>query len=136
MNIKKVSFNIYRSNKPSKDDYVNLRGFRVINLQVMDGREEVNARVFDCEYIHAPMSAIFPPTDKKVDRILDMMKFSTGPILVHCLHGEDRTGLIVGLYRVLKENWSKEDAYKEMLENNFHPKYIGLKWYFNKRTRS
>ena len=46
--------------------------------------------------------------------------------LVHCTHGQDRTGLIVGVYRVRQDHWSKERAYREMLDHNFHPLLYGL----------
>ena len=41
---------------------------------------------------------------------------------VHCEHGEDRTGLVVGCYR-LSCGWTKEDAWAEMIGHRFH---IGL----------
>jgi protein tyrosine/serine phosphatase len=42
-----------------------------------------------------------------------------GPVLLHCQHGADRTGLIAALYRVLYEGWSKQAATDEMLNGNF-----------------
>lgn len=47
-------------------------------------------------------------------------------VLVHCSHGHDRTGLFVGLVRVLLDGWTKDAAYKEMLEMGFHPELLGL----------
>lgn len=32
------------------------------------------------------------------------------PVYIHCLHGSDRTGLTVALYRVIKQNWSCDSA--------------------------
>jgi protein tyrosine/serine phosphatase len=49
-----------------------------------------------------------------------------GGVLVHCTHGQDRTGLAIGRYRVLYDGWSKDAAYAEMLANNFHPSLHGL----------
>ena len=37
-----------------------------------------------------------------------------GNVLVHCYHGEDRTGLTIGLYRILYQNWNTADAEAEM----------------------
>lgn len=51
---------------------------------------------------------------------------SGGGVLVHCTHGQDRTGLVIGRERVLFEHWSKDDAYQEMLANNFHAALHGL----------
>lgn len=50
--------------------------------------------------------------------------------LVHCTHGQDRTGLIIGMYRVLQDGWTKDMAYQEMLAHHFHPELIGLHDYW------
>lgn len=42
-----------------------------------------------------------------------------GPVLMHCKHGSDRTGLMAAMYRVVVQGWSKEDALKEMTEGGF-----------------
>lgn len=39
-----------------------------------------------------------------------------GPVLMHCKHGSDRTGLVAAMYRVVVQGWSKEDALNEMTE--------------------
>jgi protein tyrosine/serine phosphatase len=49
-----------------------------------------------------------------------------GGVLVHCTHGQDRTGLVIGMHRVLHEHVTKADAYKEMLTHRFHPMLHGL----------
>jgi len=45
---------------------------------------------------------------------------------VHCEHGEDRTGLAVGAYRIKVEHWTKPAAYQEMEAPGFHPLLRGL----------
>ncbi len=42
-----------------------------------------------------------------------------GPVLMHCKHGSDRTGLVAAMYRVVVQGWSKEDALSEMTEGGF-----------------
>ena len=37
-----------------------------------------------------------------------------GKVLIHCKHGQNRTGLIAAMYRIVFEGWSKEDAMAEM----------------------
>ncbi|OOV97541.1 dual specificity protein phosphatase family protein [Pseudomonas sp. MF4836] len=44
---------------------------------------------------------------------------SQGPVLMHCKHGSDRTGLISAMYRVVIQGWSKEDALNEMTQGGF-----------------
>ena len=44
---------------------------------------------------------------------------------VHCEHGEDRTGLIVGCFR-LSQGWAEDDAWEEMIAHGFHCALQGL----------
>lgn len=42
-----------------------------------------------------------------------------GPVLMHCKHGSDRTGLMAAMYRVVIQGWSKEEALSEMTRGGF-----------------
>ncbi|MGY2377874.1 phosphatase domain-containing protein [Pseudomonas sp. SDO524_S393] len=42
-----------------------------------------------------------------------------GPVLMHCKHGSDRTGLMAAMYRVVVQGWSKEEALDEMTLGGF-----------------
>jgi protein tyrosine/serine phosphatase len=44
---------------------------------------------------------------------------ASGPVLMHCKHGSDRTGLMAAMYRVVIQGWSKEDALSEMTQGGF-----------------
>ncbi len=48
------------------------------------------------------------------------------PIFVHCKNGWDRTGLVVGAYRVWVCGWTKDRAETEMLARGFHRELKGL----------
>jgi len=41
------------------------------------------------------------------------------PILVHCTHGADRTGLMMASYRMIVQGWSKEAAIAEMKQGEY-----------------
>jgi protein tyrosine/serine phosphatase len=41
------------------------------------------------------------------------------PILIHCLSGMHRTGVMIALYRMEEEGWSKEHALAEMKEMGY-----------------
>jgi protein tyrosine/serine phosphatase len=58
--------------------------------------------------------------------LIALSKYNHQGVYVHCEHGQDRTGLIIGAYRVEAEGWSKSEAYKEMLAHGFHPILRGL----------
>ncbi len=46
---------------------------------------------------------------------------------IHCTHGQDRTGLVVGLYRTRCQHQHPDVVYREMMECGFHPVLNGLK---------
>ncbi len=57
--------------------------------------------------------------DEDVIEALKIIEKSSGPVLVHCWHGSDRTGLIVAMYRIVVENWSKEHALDELINGGY-----------------
>jgi malate synthase len=50
------------------------------------------------------------------------------PILFHCQHGADRTGIMCALYRIAVQGWSREEAIQEMKEGGygFHTIWVNL----------
>lgn len=50
------------------------------------------------------------------------------PVLIHCTHGADRTGLMVASYRVIVQGWSKQEAAREMIRGGYgyHLVWINL----------
>ncbi|MBC7739269.1 MAG: protein-tyrosine-phosphatase, partial [Candidatus Saccharibacteria bacterium] len=50
---------------------------------------------------------------------------------VHCHHGADRTGLIVALYRLIAQGWSRDAAIAELIEGGygFHPIWANIPRY-------
>ena len=61
--------------------------------------------------------------------IADTVGFIGSGTFVHCTHGQDRTGLIIAIYRLTKCGWSKKKAQREMLKLGFHKEMLGL-WRF------
>lgn len=136
-----VNQNVFRGARPSSSDYKILKkdGVKTIlnieNNVAAINKEKKAAKYNKLELIISPMEWDTPPDPKQVDEILALMKDSTKfPVFLHCKHGQDRTGLIVGLYRVEVEGWKAEDAYHEMLKDGFHPEYKALDDYFRQRT--
>ncbi|SAK66269.1 protein tyrosine/serine phosphatase [Caballeronia temeraria] len=56
-----------------------------------------------------------------------------GPVLIHCQHGADRTGLVSALYRVVYQGWTKQQAEDELLHGGygFHPVWTNIKSYLD-----
>lgn len=42
-----------------------------------------------------------------------------GPVLLHCQHGADRTGVVTAMYRIVFQKWSKEKALDELQSGGF-----------------
>jgi protein tyrosine/serine phosphatase len=47
-------------------------------------------------------------------------------VFVHCAHGSDRTGCMVGIWRVSRDQWTYPQAYKEMRKCYFGPQFKEL----------
>lgn len=70
---------------------------------------------------------IRPDNDVVLEAVALLMGADADDVwLVHCTHGQDRTGYVIGKFRVLAQDWSKARAYKEMLKYHFHPELLGL----------
>lgn len=42
-----------------------------------------------------------------------------GAVLLHCQHGADRTGLVSAMYRLLYQNWTREQALDELVNGDY-----------------
>jgi len=74
------------------------------------------------------------PEEEDVLRFLKVVTNTNGgPYLVHCLHGADRTGTMIAIYRMTVQGWAKEEAIKEMTEGDFgyHTVWKNLIRYLN-----
>lgn len=68
-----------------------------------------------------------PSVVAQVDALLAASRTQPGDFyLVHCTHGQDRTGYIIGRHRVLDDGWTKDRAYAEMVEHHFHAELHGV----------
>lgn len=137
----KVSEGIYRGQRPEEEGikFLAAAGFKtVLNLEDDDDAvsdEYQVAKTVGLRFISKPMSGFWAPSDKTVNGALAVLKNPANyPVFVHCQHGQDRTGLIVGLHRVESEGWPAQKAYDEMLELGFHRLLFLLDHYYHSRT--
>ncbi|MBI4924623.1 MAG: tyrosine-protein phosphatase [Bdellovibrio sp.] len=93
--------------------------------------EKTLAKALDINYFSFPTSGILPPEDEHIQAILkELIKKENQPVFIHCHYGKDRTGLIVGLYRVWYDHWEPGQAWEEMLSFGFNKYFLGLSYYF------
>jgi len=65
--------------------------------------------------IHLPMRTRWFDDEDALDALRSVREMQEkGPVLVHCKHGQNRTGLVAALYRIVHQGWSKEEALAEM----------------------
>jgi tyrosine-protein phosphatase SIW14 len=137
-----VKEQVYRGGQPSQTGLEALAQMKiktVLDLRDEDEnqirREGESVRQLGMGFISVPLSGILQPSEKDIDQIEKTLADpDLQPVFVHCHYGEDRTGLAVGLYRVLNQNFAPKDAYQEMLDHGFHSWLFGLKEYFEKAT--
>lgn len=50
---------------------------------------------------------------------LDNLSANEDTILIHCYHGADRIGMMGALYRMVYQNWEREETLSEMLNDGY-----------------
>lgn len=129
-NFYKVDNGVYRSGQPSAEAFKEMEQMgmkEVLNLRNYHSDKD-EAEGTNIKLNRVAMDAHSSKFDELVEAIR-IIKNRKGPIVIHCWHGSDRTGLVVALYRIVFQNWTKEDALDE-LENGgygYHKVYGNIK---------
>lgn len=130
-NCYRVSKDVYRSGQPDET------GFRL--LQTIGVKSVLNLREYHrdvrkaagtkLQLLHYPVAA-GEVTTEDLEKILLMLRRAPKPVLVHCWHGSDRTGIVIAAYRIVEQNVSVEEAEAEFADEKFgHHEF----WYGNLR---
>lgn len=132
-NLYLVDKGIYRSEQPEHENVNNLKSLgikEVLNLREYHSDED------DLENANFIFHRIKMNTgnisEKQLIAALQIMKNRKGPILIHCWHGSDRTGVTIATYRIVFNNWSKAQAIDEMVNggygyhSNIYPELVSL----------
>jgi uncharacterized protein (TIGR01244 family) len=119
-NFHQVNENLYRGAQPQRGGLkklselgiktvINLRGASEETLE-----EQAEAETAGMRYFNIPMSGLGRPTDEQVERALAVIDARENwPVFVHCQRGADRTGVIIAVYRILRDRWTAEQAIDE-----------------------
>lgn len=121
-----VAPGVYRGGQPKPAGYEWLKQHGVktiINLRrEHDERKQIES--FGFNYVYLPMG----PTDEISPSTIQMFLATVSdparqPVFIHCRRGADRTGFMVGIFRVSQQGWSAEKAYDEARE-------VGMRWWY------
>lgn len=136
-NFREVAPGVYRGGHPTTEGWELLKekGVKtVVRLHLESEGDDKEAAalgmtVIDASGPPATLKDVFgaPKPERLKLAVAALNDESLRPVYVHCLHGEDRTGLIVALYRVLHDGKTKAEAYKEMQKHGFHRSLRGLR---------
>ncbi len=67
-----------------------------------------------CKVVSVPMRGFMYPTPEQVSTLLKFFKQTTGPVLIHCRRGRDRTGTVAALWRIEYEGATYAQAQREL----------------------
>jgi tyrosine-protein phosphatase SIW14 len=131
-NFYKINDSIYRSKQPNEISFQYLNNFgmkSILNLREIhsDGKK---IKKLNLKEYRVPMNAA-SFNNEKIIAALKIMKNSPKPLVVHCKHGSDRTGVVIAMYRIVFENWEKEKAIEELSSGGygFHTQYKNIPAY-------
>ncbi len=119
-NLYKIDEGVFRSEQPDKSDFARLEKFgitEVLNLRLLHSDED-EAKNTNLTLYRVPMRA-GNIKENDVIQALKIIKNRKGNMLVHCKHGSDRTGIIIAMYRIVFQNYTKEQAITEMIGGGF-----------------
>jgi tyrosine-protein phosphatase SIW14 len=124
-NFGRVDEHYYRGAQPEGRDYADLAALgvkTVINLTSDDAEpnEQSLTERAGMSYVQIPMTGHVPPTAAQLAeffRIVDDP--AKQPVYVHCVGGRHRTGVMTAVYRMTEQQWTADQAFKEMKRYKF-----------------
>jgi len=133
-NFGRVTANYFRGGEPDDGEYANLAAFgirTIIDLRGDDTDSEDQSFVerAGMKYVHIPMTTHEPPTRAIIDEFLRLVDDPANqPVYVHCVGGRHRTGIMTAVYRMTRDGWTADQAFKEMKAYKFgadflHPEF-------------
>jgi protein tyrosine/serine phosphatase len=120
-NLYRMSPTLYRSALPDSADLPELKRLNVktvVSFIKDDDRDWIGQQNIEAVSFPTHADRVDDADVLKVLRILQQAE-RKGPVLMHCKHGSDRTGLFSAMYRTVIQGWSKEDALQEMTTAGF-----------------
>jgi len=129
-NFGKVNDNYYRGSQPEAADFEQLKrlGIKTVIDLRKDFVEQAPewARSAGMQYFNIPLKASRAATEEQTNYFLSLVNDPKNwPVYVHCKGGRHRTGALTAIYRITKDGWTADQAYKEMKAYDFEHGLFG-----------
>jgi protein tyrosine/serine phosphatase len=128
-NMYRIDTDVYRSEQPDRIQFIALAEYgisEILNLRYWHS-DANECRGINLTTHRVAMNA-HDANDYDIVEALTIIRNRKGPILIHCHHGADRTGLIAAMYKIVFRGKSKCDVINEMINGGFgfHGIYINI----------
>ena len=141
-NLYKVTSTLYRAAQPLPEGLAYLGDYHPLEPSGRPVKTVLSLRALhdDARLVPVPSSVRYEqirfkawhPENEDIVKFLRIVTTpALQPVLVHCQHGSDRTGMMVAVYRIVVQGWSKAAALREMTQGGygFHPLWRNLTRY-------
>jgi tyrosine-protein phosphatase SIW14 len=121
-NAGKINDVLYRGAQPKENGLAELRKLGITTIVDLRGEDREKfewergaAEALGMHFVRIPVSGWTPPNDEQVAQFLELFRGNPRQkVFVHCRFGDDRTGVFVATYRMAVDQWTPEQAMKEM----------------------
>lgn len=126
-NFRQVHNWLYRGGQPNEEGFDQLLALgvkTVISLRwnrTAIAKERSLTKAKGLNFVSIPLSYLILPSKQDIAQFFSVLDDEAmRPVFVHCLLGSDRTGMLLAMYRIARDNWGVDKAYEEMKEGGFH----------------
>lgn len=117
-NLHRVDGHVWRSSQPDAVGFEEMKRAgigEVLSLRHWHSDEKLAGNLI---VKRIPMDA---QTIRDADMVaaLRVLTRAKVPVLVHCWHGSDRTGVVIAMYRMVVQHWPREKAIAEFIDPDY-----------------
>ena len=116
----RVDAGVFRSEQPGVGDLADLKALGLRSLLSLREYHTDSERFAQAGFVllqHRSSAGSLTAAD--AEAILLLIRDAPKPVLVHCWHGSDRTGLAIAAYRLVFQDWTKDRAVDELVNGGF-----------------
>jgi tyrosine-protein phosphatase SIW14 len=128
-NFYKLNDSVYRCEQPDKKAFKALEKFGIkSDLNLRDDQSDKDLlKKRDIERYRVKMNSEEVSKEEIIEALRDI-RLAPKPIVVHCKHGADRTGVVIAFYRIVFCDWTKQQAIDELKNGGYHfkTKYVNI----------